>query len=53
MSCRCEKCGFNCDCGERFCERCFLETLDEPKKKIYLGGEFVENVQSYEKKEDE
>lgn len=46
MSCKCEKCGKRCDCGERFCEEHFLETLDEPGKNIYLGGRF------HEKKED-
>lgn len=46
MSCNCEKCGYKCDCGDRFCERCFVDTLDEVGKNLYTRGRF------YDKKED-
>ncbi len=46
MACLCECCKSPADCGERLCIRCFLDTLDNVEKNIYLGGHF------YEEKED-
>jgi len=47
MSCICEKCGNpTYDCGERLCQRCFIESLpDKTSKNIATGGRFYEEEQ--------
>jgi len=39
--CKCENCGCVCDCGEKLCGQCFLDTLDDPaEKNLFSGGRF-------------
>ena len=43
MPCFCENCGCICDCGERLCGQCFLDTLDDPtEKNLFSGGRFYD-----------
>jgi hypothetical protein len=43
MPCVCEKCGCICDCGERLCNMCFIDTLDDPvEKNLAAGGKFYD-----------
>jgi len=45
MRCHCIKCGYPCDCGEEYCESCFIERLKtDAEKNLYLGGRFYPSV---------
>ena len=33
MACKCEKCGKPCDCGEKYCEQCYLEECEKDEAK--------------------
>ena len=52
MNCHCSKCGYPCECGEEYCEACFLESLHEDSEKnIYAGGKFYPSCQPQDKQE--
>jgi len=40
--CKCIKCGKHCDCGEKYCDVCFLEDCckTDGEKNLYIGGRF-------------
>ncbi len=41
LPCLCEKCNRICDCGERLCSQCFVDTLNAPESKnLFTGGNF-------------
>jgi len=42
MACICEKCGeLTYDCGEKLCQRCFIDSLhDDTSKNLASGGRF-------------
>ena len=43
MACTCEKCGAKVyDCGERLCDRCFIEECckSDAEKNLFVGGNF-------------
>jgi len=48
MPCKCIKCGRLVDCGEKLCPDCFLDTLNNVEKNLYLGGHFYKVKEDYE-----
>ncbi len=42
MPCICENCDGICNCGEKYCNQCFLEIEceDDTERNIYAGGRF-------------
>jgi len=41
MACRCIKCGNYCDCGEKYCDNCFIENCQtDTEKNMCAGGRF-------------
>jgi len=45
--CKCEKCGRPAACGERLCDQCFLDSLeDEASKNLFSSGRFYEKEKS-------
>lgn len=54
MPCICENCGEHyCDCGEKYCGLCFLDTLDDPvEKNLFEGGNFYKEDKEAEASAD-
>ena len=51
MSCKCAKCGRPCQCGEKYCDSCFLEECckTDAEKNLYLGGHFYPHITNNKK----